>query len=673
MRKYIKLKLSILSLLFILILTACGADNKEARFDEYTKHWQAQEFEEMYKMLSESSKSRISEEDFVGRYTTIYEAIDAEEIEIAKNETDDEVTGDESFKFNVKMNTFLGELALDTYYVALIKEEQGETEDWFIEWDESLIFPQMTGEDEVRIATTEAKRGEIYDREGNPLAINGIRYNLGIHPARFDETNIAKVATDLDIDEELIQEKLDANTNPEYFVPLVKIATDEEELIAKLLEIEGIISQEVDARVYPAGEAFGALIGYINPITKEELDESEEGAYTATSLIGKAGIEKVYETELRPNDGKEIYISKIEGDEEVERISLANSEAKDGNDLHLSIDSGLQNKIYAEGSDDVGTASAVHPKTGEVLALVSFPSYDPNFYTSYTPNAQKETWENMEASVFDNRFNKAYSPGSAFKVVTAAIGLEKGTIEPKQKMRIEGKGWQKDQSWGNYKVNRVSQKLSQVNLEEAFIYSDNIYFAQSALKIGAKNFIEKADDFGFDEELPLKYPFAKSQIANDNRIDEEILLADTGYGQGEVLMSSLHLSLVYSSLVNDGNIMNPTLKKSEEDTIVWKEDVLAEEYRQTLLDSLIATIENPDGTGRTVRVEGIKLAGKTGTAEFKGSQEAIGRENGWFVGLNVDEPEIVLSMMIEDVQDRGGSNYTAGKVRDIFIDYFEEN
>lgn len=667
MRKYNFLKPLGLALVIVFMLTACSSEDKEARFDEYTEYWQAQEYEKMYGMISQSSKDYISEDDFVGRYTTIYEAISAEAIEIEKNETE-EVADEDVIDFSLKMNTFLGELSFDTYRVELVKEEQVDEEDWFIQWDESLIFPDMEQNDEVRIETTTAERGEIYDKDGNPLAINGVRSNIGIYPARFDETNISQMAEILDIDETIIQEKLAQNTNPEYFVPIVKVAIDEEELIAELLAIEGVLSQEVDSRVYPGGEAFGALIGYINPIMKEELDASEEGVYSATSLIGKAGIENVYEEELRAEDGKEIYISKIEAGEEVDRITLLKSEAQAGEDIQLTINSALQNKIYSEVSGDVGTASAVHPKTGEVLALVSYPSYDSNFYTTYTPNAQREVWENMEANAFENRFNKAYSPGSAFKLVTAAIGLEEGTIEPNKKMRIEDKGWQKDSSWGNYKVNRVSQKLSQVNLKDAFVYSDNIYFAQSALKIGGNTFVEQAKDFGIGEEFPFSYPFANSQVANKDTIDDDILLADTGYGQGEVLMSSLHLSLVYSALVNDGQMMLPILEQT--DAGVWKEEVFTQEHREILLDNLIATIEHPDGTGRLAEIDGLKLAGKTSTVELKGSQAGRGQENGWFVGLNVDDPEIVLSMMIEDIGDRGGSAYTVPKVRNVLADYF---
>lgn len=171
--------------------------------------------------------------------------------------------------------------------------------------------------------------------------------------------------------------------------------------------------------------------------------------------------------------------------------------------------------------------------------------------------------------------------------------------------------------------------------------------------------------------MPFQYPFAKSQIANNDTIDTEILLADTDYGQGEVLISSLHLSLIHGALVNEGQMMTPSLENAEQNSEVWKDAVFTEENREILLDALIATVEHPDGTGRLAKIEGVKLAGKTSTVELKGKQKERGQENGWFVGLNVEKPEIVLSMMIGDIGDRGGSANTVQKVRNVLADYFD--
>lgn len=568
------------------------------------------------------------------------------------------------------MNTLAGVIELDDFKAKMIEEKQDDKKTWFIKWNESLIFPQMEKEDKVRITTIESKRGEIFDRDDKPLAVNGKRYSIGIYPAVYKEEDTAILAEILDIDREIIDKKLEKNTNPEYFIPIVKLAVDDQETLLKVLSIEGIRQIEVQDRVYPGGEAFGSLIGYIKPITAEELEKDKEGAYHNTSLVGKAGLEQVYEKTLRAKDGKKIYISKIEDEKETEQIILAETEAEDGKDLRIAVDTNLQKKIYSEMNGDTGAATAIDPKTGEVLSMVSSPSFDSNLYTTYIPDSQRQEWEKMEVSPFENRFNKAYSPGSTFKIVSGAIGLETGKIDPLKKINIEGKSWQKDSSWGGYKVNRVSEKVTSVDLNDALIYSDNIYFAKSALEIGGKDLLEASKKFGFGEDMPINYPFAPSQIISGGTIENDILLADTGYGQGQILMSSLHLSLVYSTLVNDGNIMEPMLEKNQGiEPKIWKEDIIAEENREILLKSLTNVIEDKDGTGYDARIEGVKLAGKTGTAELKLSQDEEGQDNGWFVAMNVDDPKIVVSMMIESVEGRGGSNYVVPKVRNIIDAY----
>lgn len=650
----------------IFIFTACSSESAKDRFHLYRKAWEDKDYQEMYSFLSQESKDYIKEEEFLERYENIYSGIAAEDIKI---NIDEEEKDKETIAFNLEMTTLAGKIDLDGYRLKMVKEKQGDENSWFVEWDESLIFPQMSKEDKVGVRTIAGKRGEIYDRDGNPLAVNGQRYSVGIHPANYDKASNSELAEVLDIDQAIIEEKLDKNTNPEHFVPLVKISVEEFDMLGKLVNIQGIKLEDVEARVYPGGEAFGSLIGYIKPITAEELEEDKEGAYTSTSLIGKAGLESVYEETLRSKDAREVYISKIEDGEVLENIVLVKSEGKDGEDLKISVDSSLQKKIYEEMDGEIGTANAIDPKTGEVLAMVSSPSFDSNIYTTYISDSQRKEWDQSEVNVFENRFNNLYSPASTFKVITGAIGLEKGLIDPDEKISIEGKSWQKDPSWGGYKINRVSQKLSSVNLRDAYIYSDNIYFARAALEIGAEDFIEEAKKFGFGEELAINYPFPQSQITNSGELKNEILLADTGYGQGEILMSPLHVSLVYSMLVNDGNIMEPKLKKDEEEFKVWKEDLISKANREIILNSLVEVIENKDGSGHEARIENIRLAGKTGTAELKLSQEDKGQENGWFVAMNLDDPKIVISMMIEGVEDRGGSGYVVPKVRNVLEGY----
>ncbi|MGO1469179.1 MAG: NTF2-like N-terminal transpeptidase domain-containing protein, partial [Tissierella sp.] len=363
------------SIMTMLIFTACTSQTAEDRFKEYKEAWEDKDYQTMYSMISKDSKEHISKDDFIDRYTNIFDGIGAKDIDIKIKEDGE---GKENILFTLKMDTLAGEVLLDTYQVKMIKEKGEDKKNWFIDWSESLIFPQMEKEDSVRVGILGAKRGEIYDRNGKGLAINGSRYSVGIYPAEYEDINNEKLTNLLDIDEEMISDKLSRNKDPEHFIPIVKIPLEDKEKLNKLLEIKGVISQEVEERVYPGGEAFGSLIGYIKPITAEELEEDEDDIYHNTSRVGKFGLETVYEKELRPNDGKEIYISKVKDGQELEKIVLAKTEAKDGKDLNVNIDIDLQKKIYDELDGEVGTSTAIDPKTGQVLAMVSSPSFDSN-------------------------------------------------------------------------------------------------------------------------------------------------------------------------------------------------------------------------------------------------------------------------------------------------------
>ncbi|MCS4480459.1 penicillin-binding transpeptidase domain-containing protein [Clostridium botulinum] len=157
------------------------------------------------------------------------------------------------------------------------------------------------------------------------------------------------------------------------------------------------------------------------------------------------------------------------------------------------------------------------------------------------------------------------------KLITAAVGLNNGLIKPNEPIDIKGKNWRKDSSWGNYNVTRVKDPGRAITLKDAIKYSDNIYFAKVALDLGSDKFIKGANNFGIGEKLDFEYPIDKTQVSNEGKIDKEILLADTGYGQGQILVSPLHIALAYSALGNDGDIMRPRLNISENATAeIWK-------------------------------------------------------------------------------------------------------
>ena len=161
------------------------------------------------------------------------------------------------------------------------------------------------------------------------------------------------------------------------------------------------------------------------------------------------------------------------------------------------------------------------------------------------------------------------------------------------------------------------------------------------------------------EKLTVGYPINQSQISNSGTINSDILLADTGYGQGEIMVTTLNMALAYSALSNNGNIMNPTLILSDNDSAsILKESVISSENLPILQDAFSAVIEESDGTGRLAKIDGVKLAGKTGTAEIKSSQGETGHENGWFVATDLDSSKVSIAVVVEGCARR--SWYTRG-------------
>ena len=657
-----------LLLAFMLISNGCsGMSKAEKSFNDFTEKWIQADYSSMYQMLTNESKEYISEEDFISRYTNIFTAINANNLIFEINGEELKEDGIVTIPFKMNLNSITGDLSLEDYKLSLVKEDK----EYKIKWDESLIFPNMIKDDKVRVSTTEAKRGNILDRNGKVLAEDGIIYSVGIYPAKFNTSNIeekiTEIATALDISKENISSKLEANTNPEHFIPLVDILTTDSRIdTLRNRDEDGILLKEKIGRIYYGGEAFGRLIGYIGNITAEELEANLDKGYTDTSLIGKAGLEQVYENTLKGEDAAEIYIERG-----MEKITIANKEVVDGKDITLSIDYDLQNKVYSEMSGEKGAATAVNPKTGEVIAMVSAPSYDSNTFTTYISKTQEAKWEETNHADEINRFNKTYSPGSTMKLLTSIIGLENGVINPSEEKDIEGLTWQKDSSWGNYKITRVTDPGKAVNLKDAVNHSDNIYYAEVALDLGSEKFINGLKNFGIGEELTFEYPIENTQISNDGEINRDILLADTGYGQGEVMVTPLNIALFYSTLSNEGNMMQPRLVISENsEAKVWKENLISQNNLPILIDAFTAAVNDAGATLPDGAVPGHRVAGKSGTAEIKSSQDDTdGTENGWFVSTDPDSSKISISMIIENVKDRGGSHVTIPKVRNV-MDYY---
>ena len=631
------------------------------------------QYDKMYDMLSESSKEKISKKKFTERNQNIYEGIEVKDIKISIPEKEKLKGSPVTVKYSETMETSADEISFDN--AVTLQKEDGE---YKIDWDSTVIFPNLQDSYKVQIQTESAQRGTIYDRNGVILAGNGTVLEVGLVPGKMgDDTaraeSIKKLAELLDVSEEAIQNALGASyVQDDSFVPIKKIAKGNEEKEAQLLTIPGVMLNDSQDRVYPLGAAAGHLTGYVQAVTAEDLEKLENKGYHANSVVGRSGLEQTYEEELRPVDGTRIIIADETGNT-IE--TLAYQPAQNGKDVRVTIDAEVQKTAYDQFAQDPGTAAAMNPKTGEVLALVSTPGYDPNEFVLGMSDARWNALNEDASNPLMNRFVNTWVPGSTFKGITAAVGVDAGIINPDENLGYVGLSWQRDASWGDYHVTTLTDYGETVNLVNAMTYSDNIYFAREALKIGADTMEEKLKSFGFEEELPFDLTMQASTFDDDGKIDSEIQLADTGYGQGQVLVNPLHLLSMYSMFVNDGNMIQPVLKYEENAAAkIWKEKAVSAQTAQTVKQSLLSVIENPSGTGASAKIDGVTMLGKTGTAEIKESQDdTTGVERGWFICETTEDMpnQIAVVGMVEDVKTKGGSSYVTQKVRNIAVSYLQ--
>ena len=620
------------------------------------------EYEAMYDyVITDTSK-----EDFVTRIKNIYEGIEAKNISttVLTNTEDEDNSNIVNVTYNNSLDTIAGNMSFMNT-VKLQKQDEG----YKILWNSSVIFPDLKDEYKVRVSTLDSTRGAIYDRNDIAIAKDGEANSVGLVPGKMDDTSdLRKLAELLGITEDTINNALSASyVKDDTFVPLRKISKDEQDLKNQLLQIKGVLITDINARIYPYKEATSILTGYVQD------DE------------GKTGLEYAYNDRLKGEDGAEIYIT----DESGNKIkTLATKEVKNGENIKTTIDINIQQKLYNEFKDDEGASVAMNYNTGEVLALVSTPSYDANDMSLGVTDTEWNNLQNDEKKPMFNRYLATYVPGSSLKPVVGAIGLKYNSFTADDDFGRSGTRWQNDSSWGDLYITTLETYSGPANLRNALVYSDNIYFAKAALKIGRSNFQKGLEDFGFNDKISFVQDISKSTYGS---MDSDASVANSGYGQDQMLVNPIHMAMIYSSFANGGNMVMPVLERSENNnsstniingtssssnlssssfgtsnnasTKYYKENVISSEIANTIKQDLIAVVE--EGTGRAAKVEGKTIAGKTGTAEIKADQQdKDGTEIGWFDAF--DEDGLLVVSMCENVKDKGGSHYLLPKVKTVF-------
>lgn len=634
-------------------------NNAEKSAKTFLSYLSKQEFDKFPELLNKGSvkESGYDNAKLVEKYQTIFSGIQAEGIKSKEVKVTKDKKDQFTFTYKLDMTTPLGNLK-DLTYKTTIKKTSDRYE---IDWAPNLIFPEMTGQDKVTMGIDPANRGEIVDRNGEGLAVNQAFDQVGIVPGKLGEgqektNNIKAFSEQFKVSIEDIEQKLKQEwVKPDSFVPLA-ISFDPVTTLP-----QGAASQDAMVRYYPLKEAAAQLVGYVGTITAEDIEK--DPSLSSTGVIGKVGLEQAYDKQLRGQDGGNITIIDDKGEF---RSVLQKVAKKDGDKIQIAIDKNVQSQAYTIFNNRPGSAVVMDPQQGDLLAAASSPSFDPNKMANGISQVDYDAYANNENLPFTARFATGYAPGSTFKTITGGIGLDAGTLKPDEEIEINGLKWQKDASWGDYFVTRVKE-ASPVNLRTALVNSDNIYFAQQTLRMGEETFRKGLDKFIFGEKLDLAIPMNLAQISNEDKFNSEILLADTGYGQGQLLVTPIQQAAMYTVFQNEGKLVYPKIELSKETKT--KENVISSNAANTIVTDLLGSVEDETGYVHNMYNPDFSLAAKTGTAEIKDKQDTVGKENSFLLAMDRSHNKFSAMIMVEDSR----KNDTATNISKTLIDYLEAN
>lgn len=614
---------------------------------------------QVFKDSTYQSKNDNGEVEMTDRPIKIYDSLGVKAINIKDRDIKKVSKNKKQVTAKYELQTNYGKINRDVK-LNFIKEDK----DWKLDWNQSVIIPGMQKNQSINIEPLKSERGKILDRNNVELATTGTAHEVGIVPNNVSTSDYKAIAEKLDLSESYIKQQAEQDwVKDDTFVPLKTVQNMNQDT-KRFVEKYHLTTQETESRQYPLEEATTHLLGYVGPINSEELKQKAFKGYKKDAIVGKKGIEKLYDKDLQNKDGYRVTI--IDDNNKV-IDTLIKKKKKDGKDIKLTIDSRVQKSIYNNMKDDYGSGTAIHPQTGELLALVSTPSYDVYpFMNGMSDEDYKKLTEDDKEPLL-NKFQITTSPGSTQKILTAMIGLNNKTLDDKTSYKINGKGWQKDKSWGDYNVTRYEVVNGDIDLKQAIESSDNIFFARVALELGSKKFEEGMKRLGVGEDIPSDYPFYNAQISNKN-LDNEILLADSGYGQGEILINPVQILSIYSALENKGNVNAPHILKDTKNK-VWKKNIISQENIKLLTDGMQQVVNKTHR--EDIYRSYANLVGKSGTAELKMKQGETGQQIGWFISYNKDNPNMMMAINVKDVQDKGMASYNAkisGKVYDDLYD-----
>lgn len=528
-------------------------------------------------------------------------------------------------------------------------------------------FGQISSQNSVRKIPVDASRGTIYDRNGMPIVENQPQYSVQVIPSEFDKSKIPEIAALLGVSQQLLRDKLKEAENYSRHAPTRILRDIGFEAFLRLQEhlwrLPGIDVVIENKRRYPRKD-FNAphVLGYTKFISKQMLEKLPKDVYARDDIIGYAGLEKTYEELLRGQRGYKLMIVNSLGKQVAEYEGGARHiPAQRGSDLWLTLDASLQavaeSLLTALGKS--GAIVALNPQNGEVLTIASKPDYNPALLEGST---DASTWNALVKDPKNPLFNRVtqtrYPPGSTYKMISAIAALEEKIITPSTVFGCSGHF-----KFGNKDfLCHGGKGHGALDVTRAIQYSCNSFFYQLVLRIGLDRWAKYSAMFGFGEKTGLDIadelspPLPTREYFNKRYGPYKVgwhdgFLVNLGIGQGDIGATPIQMARYVAALANAGTLVQPHLLKAYRDKQTGEMKTLEFEKKSLPISaSTFEIVRNgmrlcvANGTGKAAQIDGIEVAGKTGTA-----QNPHGDDHAWFIGFApYQNPTIAVCVLVEN-------------------------
>lgn len=660
--------------------------------DRYIESFSSGDYAGIYSIVDSNTANTFTSELFQQKYQESMDALTLSELAISKGSlTKDGNNSSIDLDLVYKTNLF-GDFPRKITLPLVIENNM-----WKIKWDESLIFPDLVGGLRLSLDNNSPTRGFILDRNLDPLVSQSEVVAIGIIPNQVNEDTEGLLITTLaDLTGKypgMVKALYDDKRDTDWYVPVGEASLDElNKQYGLLASLGGVVMSQYTSRYYAENGIAPQSLGYVSPITKDQLVEYTRKGYLRSAVVGQSGIEQWAEEYLAGKPGGTLYL--VDKDGKIVS-SLGKVDAQPSSSVALTIDEGLQLQAQLAITGFTGAVVVMERDTGRVLAIASSPKYDPNLFDPNNANsgyALANLMNDPNTPMLDRAARGQYPLGSVFKVITFSAALESETYTPETKYNCDYE-WKElsdrtlyDWTWEHYQEELLTtgeghtRPSGELDLTGALMRSCNPYFYHIGLDLYNQGRVSAianmARGFGLGSatgiaEIPESTGEIKDPPSPLDAVNQSI-------GQGDVLVTPLQVATFMAAIGNGGTLYRPQLvEKIVADNgstqQLFKPEAkgvlpIRPETLSALRVAMEAVVRNPRGTAYN-RFTNLKIPifGKTGTA-----QSNNGKPHAWFAGYtnanNPDKPDIAIAVVLENAGE--GSAYAAPVFKRIVESYY---